>query len=284
MGTRPRQSLRRAAAPTLRGTRLLCAGLALLALAAAPRSAGAANQPPDWTTTVDGLFSDVDEAAAVAVDAAGDVIAGGLVFDATTGPSFYVTKLSGATGAEIWHQSLGAGGALAVAVDASGDVIAAGSVPGAMVDSDFMVVKLAGGNGAELWRETIDGPDGLDDVAVSVAVDGNGDVIAAGFSTSLATGADLFVVKLDGATGDPIWTGLVDGTAGGNDEATHVVVDGAGDVIAAGLLRDSVTQSDFAVVKFPPEPSLSVLLASGLGGLGALFYLRSRRRQRRSDE
>lgn len=284
MGTRPRPSLRCAAAPTRRGTRLLCAGLSLLALAAAPGSAGAANQPPAWTTKVDGLFSDADEAAAVAVDPAGDVIAGGLVFDATTGPSFYVTKLNGATGAEIWHQSLGTGGALAVAVDAAGDVLAAGSVPGAMVDSDFVVVKLAGGNGAELWRETIDGPDGLDDVAVSVAVDGNGDVIAAGFSTSLATGADLFVVKLDGATGAPIWTGLVDGSAGGNDEATHVVVDSAGDVIAAGLLSDSVTQSDFAVVKFLPEPSSTLLVASGIGSLVALFYLRSRRRQGNSDE
>ncbi len=259
--------------------------VALLLLApAAPGSAGTADQPPDWTTTVDGLFSDADEAAAVAVDAAGDVIAGGLVFDAATGPSFYVTKLSGATGAEIWHQSLGTGSALAVGVDALGDVFAAGSVLGAMADSDFMVVKLAGSNGAELWRETIDGPDGLDDVAVSVAVDGNGDVIAAGFSTSLATGADLFVVKLDGATGDPIWTGLVDGTASGNDEATHVVVDSAGDVIAAGLLRDSVTQSDFAVVKFLPEPSPMLLVASGIGSLGVLFYVRSRRRQRRSDE
>ena len=284
MGTRPRQSLRRAAAPTRRGTRLLYAGLALLALGAAPRPAGAQNQAPDWTTTVDGLFSDADEAAAVAVDPSGDVIAGGLVFDPTTGPSFYVTKLNGATGTEIWHQSLGTGGALAVAVDASGDVFAAGSVPGAMVDSDFMVVKLAGANGAELWRETIDGPDGLDDVAVSVAVDGNGDVIAAGFSTSVATGADLFVVKLDGATGDPIWTGLVDGTASGNDEATHVIVDSAGDVIAAGLLRDGITQSDFVVLKFLPEPSPLLLVASGIGSLGAISYLRSRRRQGRSDE
>ena len=284
MGTRPWQSLRRAEAPNPLGTRLLCTGLALLALAVAPGSAGAANQPPDWTTTVDGLFSDADEAAAVAVDAAGDVIAGGLVFDATTGPSFYVTKLSGATGAEIWHQSLGTGGALAVAVDAAGDVLAAGSVPGAAVDSDFMVVKLAAADGAELWRETIDGPDGLDDVAVSVAVDGNGDVIAGGFSTSVATGADLFVVKLNGADGTPIWTGLVDGTASGNDEATHVVVDGAGHAIAAGLLRDSITQSDFAVVKFLPEPSPALLLASGMSSLGALFYLRARRRRRRSDE
>jgi hypothetical protein len=264
--------------------RVICASVALLALGIAPAPAGAQNQLPDWTTTVDGLFSDADEAAAVAVDAAGDVIAAGLVFDATTGPSFYVTKLSGATGAEIWHKNLGTGGALAVAVDAAGDVLAAGSVPGAMVDSDFMVVKLAGGNGDELWRETIDGPDGLDDVAVSVAVDPNDDVIAAGFSTSVATGADLFVVKLSGATGDPVWTGLVDGTAGGNDEATQVVVDAAGHVIASGLLRDSVTQSDFAVVKFLPEPSPALLLAGGIAGMTALAWLREKRNERRSNQ
>ena len=62
------------------------------------------------------------------------------------------------------------------------------------------------------------------------------------------------------------------------------MVDSAGDVIAAGLLRDSVTQSDFAVVTFLSEPSPKLLVASGIGSLGVLFYLRSRRRQWRSDE
>ena len=274
----PVDRTRTARAACTRARRVGGAGLAaaVMALGAAQPAAAQANQVPEWSTSIDGLLQDIDEAVSVAVDSQGDVIAGGLVFDVMTGPSFFVVKLAGIGGGEIWRVSLGAGGAESVAVDSADDVFAAGSVPGAGVDSDFIVVKFSGLNGAELWRTIIDGADALDDGALSVAVDPNDDVVAAGFSSATATGRDFFVVKLDGQTGAEIWTGVVDGTASADDEALQVVVDAAGEVFAAGLLRNAVTGSDFSVVKFMPEPSQALLLGSGLLGLLSLGLLRAR--------
>ncbi len=241
--------------------------------------AAASGQPikdPDWTTSVDGLSSDADQAFSVAVDSAGHVIVSGVVFEVGTGPNFFVAKLDGTTGVEIWGESLGTGGALAVTVDPFDDVIAAGDEPGLAVDSDFLVIKLDGTDGMELWRTSIDGADGLDDVAFAVTVENNGNVVAAGFTTSLATGADVFVVKLEAATGNVVWQGVVDGTASMNDRAVAVAVDG-GDVVAAGRLNNTGTQSDLAVLKFVPEPGHALQLVSGLLGLGALHRWRERR-------
>jgi len=228
---------------------------------------------PDWTTSVDGLSSDADQAFAVAVDSAGDVIVSGVIFELGTGPTFFVTKLDGTTGIEIWGESLGTGGALAVSVDPFDDVIAAGNEPGLAVDSDFLVIKLDGTDGTEIWRTSIDGADGLDDAAFAVTVEYNGNVVAAGFTTSLATGSDVFVVKLEAATGDLVWQGVVDGTASLGDQAVAVAMDGE-DVVAAGRLNNTGTQSDLSVLKFVPEPSHALQLMTGLLGLGVLHRWR----------
>jgi outer membrane protein assembly factor BamB len=250
--------------------------LAFLLVAVAPlaplRSMAVGLQQPVWKTTIDGLSSSVDEATWVAVDGSGDVFAAGLVFDLIDGPSFLVVKLSGSTGTEIWSESLGTGVGLALAVDGAGDVIAAGTLVSGLY-SDFVVVKLAGSDGNEEWRATIDGSGGEGDQALSVAVDNAGDVFAVGFLTGSGSGSDFFVVKLEGSTGDQIWRGTVDGTASDVDEGVHITIDGSGDVIAAGLLTNSGTDQDFAVVKYLPEPSQWLLLVSGVLGLALLHRL-----------
>ena len=60
----------------------------------------------------------------------------------------------------------------------------------------------------KIWRRVLDGTAGQADLAVALAVDGSGDVIAAG---TLANGTphsprpDFAVVKLARATGTELW-------------------------------------------------------------------------------
>ncbi len=208
-----------------------------------------------WRAVANGTANADDQANAVAVDQVGDVVAAGVIHGA--GGSFAVVKLAGATGAERWRAVLNGsasdhfGEALAVTVDRAGDVVAVGRVTNDVSGIDFVVVKLSGATGAPIWRRDIDGALS-NDVALAVTVDGAGDVVASGFFINPDVGADFAVVKLDGANGREIWRRVLGGTAGQADLAVALAVDGAGDVVAAGTLANGTPQSprpDFAVVK-----------------------------------
>jgi hypothetical protein len=83
-----------------------------------------------WRKVIHGTASSTqgsDGANAVAVDAAGNVFAAGVVTNADTGADFIVVKFDEATGAELWRQTIngtanGFDAANTVAVDAAGDV------------------------------------------------------------------------------------------------------------------------------------------------------------------
>jgi hypothetical protein len=191
---------------------------------------------------------------AVAVDAAGDVVAAGLSSNSPSAYDFTVVKIAGSSGAELWRYILNPANeideAQAVTVDSAGDVVAVGTIQTTDTGSDFTVVKLAGGSGAELWRTILNGPANSSDEAFAVAVDAAGDVLAAGLTSNSATEVDGFVVKLAGASGTEQWRAVINGTAGGDDRAAAVAVDGAGDVVAAGATFNADTGLDFTVVKW----------------------------------
>jgi hypothetical protein len=209
-----------------------------------------------WRQTIDDSWSvnDQDTAHLVAVDAAGDVFAAGELAPSAAGSEMSVVKLSGADGSLVWRVGIvgtsGGGTAGGLALDAAGDVLVGGSVRngGAPV---FAVVKLDGGTGGEMWRTEIAGTDPMGNgLANAVAVDGAGDVVAAGYVSNLGTGADLVTIKLAGGTGAQLWRTEVAGAGDVTpvDSADAVVVDGAGDVIAAGVLAN--IGGNFAVLKF----------------------------------
>src|SRR5262245_22768318 len=161
--------------------------------------------------------------AAVAVDAAGDVLAAG----STTLPvfrQFTVVKLSGETGAEVWRRDISGtdpvfsdGFGAGIASDAAGDVLASGYVNG-----DAIVVKLSGDAGTELWRYAGGGGTGL--VYSTVKVDPHGDAIAAG-----AFGPAWTVVKLAGVSGAQVWRDDIPDL-----EYVAISLSGSGDVAAEG--------------------------------------------------
>jgi len=142
--------------------------------------------------------------------------------------------------------------ATAVAVDGAGDVVASGWTDNRGTFNDFTVVKWAGDTGAELWRVVIAGTQNLrDDLATAVAVDGAGDVVASGWTSTTDTGLDFTVVKLSGSSGAELWRAVIASPGRGDDQAYAVTVDAAGDVVAAGLTENSDTGAwDFTVVKF----------------------------------
>jgi PQQ-like domain len=219
--------------------------------------AGTAAPRVSWQTELDGAQSSDDHAYGVAVDAAGDVVAAGDMVNRGFDTDFAVVKVDGAAGAAIWKVSLeGTGGGFGsaaqdVAIDPGGNPVAVGYLDNRNTNQDFAVVELDGATGAVEWRTELSGTGlGGTDQALAVAIDGSGHVYAGGFVDNSIVFHTFIVVKLDGATGDVLWRRELNGSGSlYRTQVNSLVLDGAGDVVAAGSVVNAGQAEDFAVVK-----------------------------------
>ena len=98
------------------------------------------------------------------------------------------------------------------------------------------------------WVRRWTGPGALPDMITSMAVDRGGNVYAVGYSTGVGTGQDILVLKYS-SNGDLRWARRYD-WRGLNDVGVGVVVDASGNVYVAGYVTDSLTSSDYLVIKY----------------------------------
>lgn len=216
---------------------------------------------------------------------------GGGTLPSAGGVDVFVASLETATGAHVWSKSFGGSGddvAYAVAVDAPGDVVMVGAMAGP-VDfgggplahsggRDVFVVKLDGGTGAHVWSKSFGS--GADDIAYAVAVDSAGDVALAGVSGGpidfgagpgvSAGGTDLFVTKLDGATGELQWSKSFGSP--GDDVAAGIAVAPDGELVLAGTLGGPLDLGGGSLVF---AGGTDVLVAKLAGTTGAHLWSRS---------
>jgi uncharacterized delta-60 repeat protein len=106
-----------------------------------------------------------------------------------------------------------------------------------------------------LWEQNVNGSLNAQDSALAVAVDNQGNVIAAGRIVNAGTLSDFAVAKFRGS-GAQLWQYDLNVTGGGSDAASSVVVDPAGNVVAAGQTSNTGTGSDFTVAKFDRDGTL----------------------------
>jgi len=194
----------------------------------------------------------------VAVDNAGDVVAAGLTQNTGTFLDFAVAKFD-RNGTLLWQQTLngtanGQDRASFVAVDNLGNVVAAGSTQNTGTGTDFTVAKF-NRNGTLLWQQNLNGTANSADLAFSVAVDNDGNVVAAGITENTGTFLDFTVAKFD-RNGALLWLQTLNGTANADDRAFSVVVDNLGNVGAAGRTENAGTGIDFTVAKFDRNGTL----------------------------
>ena len=150
-----------------------------------------------------------NDASAIAVDVAGDVVAAGFVSNLLAPPPArdwdqqpLVVKLAGDSGTERWSRLMplpGGGDATPVsaAVTADGQVVVAIN---RYSSSTTVVAKLSGESGDTVWQAAWPGDPDFDDYVEDLTVDAAGDVIA--FGTSAGRVA---VRKYVGSSGEPSW-------------------------------------------------------------------------------
>ncbi|MBI4317996.1 MAG: SBBP repeat-containing protein, partial [Chloroflexi bacterium] len=203
-------------------------------------------------------------ARALAVDGSGNVYVTGM--DAGWGWGMdYLTIRYSPSGLEDWAQRLSRStnaadyeAAQAVAVDADGNVYVTGTskVTGLSSGEDAVTVKYDSA-ASQLWAVAYTGLPGsiAADWGMALAVDGSGNVYVAGHSTDApVTGRDYFTVKYNSG-GGVIWEKRYNGAGAGingDDEATALVLDSAGNAYVAGASfnNGAPANSDYATVKY----------------------------------
>jgi hypothetical protein len=143
----------------------------------------------------------------------------------------------------------------AIAVDASGAFYIGGSVEPSSSQPAFAALKFDRA-GNRLWRTNYSGSAGGSlGQAFAVAVDGQGNVFAAGYVSVgfHSTATDALVVKFD-ANGVEQWARRYDGPVSGSDGAVSVAVDHLGNAYVSG--HSSGTGFDWVTLKYAPDGAL----------------------------
>ena len=189
-----------------------------------------------------------DRAAAVAIDAAGNIHVAGTVETPGNDAAFGVAKF-GPAGNLIAQQTFDfdRGGqnrdeARGIAIDNDGNLIVVGSVQFSNNDSDFGILKLAadltpvfafGGDGRRTYAFDLDsGNVGDRDVANAVAVDSQNNVVVVGEAENDGNTDDIVVLKVT-SNGDPVFRRDFKLPTDGDERATGVAI-GADDVVYVG--------------------------------------------------
>jgi outer membrane protein assembly factor BamB len=170
-----------------------------------------------------------------------------------------VTRLDGNRGTVRWTVSFpddarpGRLRAL-VAVGKDGDVVVGGEVRTSPSNGDSTLLRLANHDGGVRWRVEEQGAFNGEDDGVRVRIDAAGDIFVAGqVENGSAAGFSMIVAKL-ARTGQILWRSEVDGSSEffpeSFDYASDLVLDSAGNPIAAGTVGTPDFDDDAAVVKF----------------------------------
>jgi uncharacterized delta-60 repeat protein len=211
-----------------------------------------------WVARYNGPANGDDAGVAVAIDPTHNIyVAGNSAGQSsfTEGDSYnddIVLIKYNSSGTEQWNvRKNGAGNgtdrAAAMALEGSSNVFIAGSTEN-LGSYDYYVLKYTSG-GTLSASATYNGPAGGDDQATDIKVDGSGNVYVTGSSAGDTTSLDYLTLKYNTSLAKS-WEARYDGTAGGDDGATALTLDGSLNVYVTGWSYGAGSQTDITTVKY----------------------------------
>ena len=192
-----------------------------------------------------------DQPTGLATDAAGNVYLTGFSFS-TTSQYDIVTLKYAPNGHRRWVRrwdgpasgdDLGYG----IAVTPAGVVYVAGRSTGISSGADAVVLKYST-KGAFAWARSFSSTGAFNDAFNAIALLGNGDVAATGFTSPSAMQQDVLVARLS-PTGHTRWRRTYDGPDGLADQGLFVA-GGQGAVYVVGISDGATTGTDMLTLKY----------------------------------
>jgi cysteine-rich repeat protein len=190
-----------------------------------------------WSVTHAAGVGQVDDGFGVVASGDGSTVVSGYVSDAAEARDGFIRRYD-ETGTAMWTDGLaGTGGGndeiRGLVEDDAGNVYAAGYESGPVGEGLNAWLRKYDPAGAALWTRTYNGPNNSTDVFDGVTIDGDGNIVAAGYHNVLDEGADVFLRKYD-PDGNVLWTRSSSGENGGTDLIWKVAVSEAGHIYVAG--------------------------------------------------
>ena len=205
-----------------------------------------------WLARYNGPENGDDKANALALDAAGNVYVTGWSYDSGTGYDYATTKYNTAGEQQWLARYNGPGnssdGATALALDAAGNVYVTGGSSGSGTGGDYATIRYNPA-GEQQWVARYNGPEYGSDYTTALTLDIAGNVYVTGLSSGLGTGYDYATIKYNPA-GEQQWLARYNGPGNGDDEATALALDAAGNVYVTGGSVGSGTGFDYATIKY----------------------------------
>jgi hypothetical protein len=196
-----------------------------------------------WSQRYDGPASGYDGTSSgrsLAVDASGDVFAGGYSVGAGTGYDAVVVKYS-AAGVQQWVARYDGGtngtdDCYGLGADEAGGVYVIGEATRPVTGRDLLTMRYDAA-GTLLWARTYDGGTNGSDFSNTMAVHPAGGVVITGVSPGADTDDDAVTISYD-AAGNELWAQRYDGAAHRDDYAIGVAVSAQGAVAVTGSSED----------------------------------------------
>ncbi|MBX7043385.1 MAG: SBBP repeat-containing protein [Ignavibacteria bacterium] len=207
-----------------------------------------------WTSVYNGVSSDTDEVADIAVDNSGFVYVTGFSKSFTGGKDIVTLKYD-PQGNQVWqavYNNSSANGndiPTSVFVDNSGNVYVTGKSEGAGSFYDIITIKYSS-SGGELWNDRYNGEGNDVDCGNALGIDLLGNIIVAGYSVGAGSSEDFTTIKYS-PSGSRLWIAKYNEPVEYDiDIATSLVTDIYGNVYVAGYSNGFGTMEDIAVVKY----------------------------------
>jgi len=219
-----------------------------------------------WVQRYNGTNNDGDAGVSVAVDAAGNVYAGGWSSRSTGSADYAIIKYSPA-GSQLWsrfYEGTGNGNDFmeSMVIDAAGNLYATGRSRGSSSD-DYATVKYSPA-GTLLWSARYQGSS--TDQAFALVVDDAANVYVTGQSNSGLNGYDYVTVKYNNA-GIQQWLKRYNRTGSSTDRAVDIALGTNGNIYVTGSCTGSNTAStDIITVAYSNNGS-DLWVKSYTGGL-----------------
>ena len=232
----------------------------------------------DTTFSIDGkqttnfLASSIDHAYAVAIQADGKIVAAGFVNKSTMDFDIAVARYNtdgtlDTTFSGDGRQTTDFGGmseaAYGVAIQSDGKIVVAGYTQNSMTGSDFMVARYNSDGTLDTafsgdGKQTTDF--GGNDVVTAMAIQGNGKIVLAGYTTGNSTSYDFAVARYNtnGALDTTFSTDGKQTTDFGNtsDHATAAAIQSNGRIVVVGYTFSTLPHYDFALARYTSTGTL----------------------------
>lgn len=208
-----------------------------------------AQQPTlEWAKHYNLPGSTDDRAVAIVVDAAGNSYVTGTSQGAT---QKIVTVKYAPSGEQLWAvQYTDNSRASDIAIDKNGNIYVTGTSAGTEFGSGYTTIRYDAATGEEIWASYYNGPEGGlgTGSATAIAVDDAGGVYVTGALDGIF-GSDAATVRYDAQTGEETWA-MVYGGATGDERATAIAVDNAGNVYITGSSASARTSADYLTIRY----------------------------------